>query len=212
MPAAHDFLRWIGLDRDGHRSDWNHWLYREVCKGIEAYTRRANLRGDCTLRCLCVLRFVILPGERVETPVANVLVYRVITRLCVGKSKIADELASCARRKARASSSGMHPSAERCAEGTCSPPCVLPVSASGLSFSLCLTSTCVLCRLLPHCPTRSLAEWIEHQHFLCRAPHRRPCGCRLRCHPPTLLSRRWSRRESQESPALPPLRALLGTA
>ena len=76
LGAVRDFLEWIGLDRDGHRSDWSHWLYREVSKGIEAYNHRANLRGDCTLRLLCILPFVILPGESVETPVANVLVFR----------------------------------------------------------------------------------------------------------------------------------------
>ena len=84
LGAVHDFLKWIGLDKDGRHNDWNHWLGREVCKEIAAYNNLLNLRGCCTLRFLCILRFVILPGESVETPVGNVLVYRVITRLCVG--------------------------------------------------------------------------------------------------------------------------------
>ena len=79
-----DYLRWLGVE-DANGNTWTHWLGEEFRTSSELRESTAN--GE-------VIRYVekVFPGQHRATPFTNFAGYRLLTKLCLHKSKIAQEL------------------------------------------------------------------------------------------------------------------------
>ena len=87
--SVHDELKWLGLDDDGKHNEWTNWL----CASLGAYLvggySSLDLR-DCNPPCL---EYIKLDRERNPTPMGDVKCFRQVIFLCIGKSRLAGELA-----------------------------------------------------------------------------------------------------------------------
>jgi len=82
LGSAHDILKWIDVDKDGQHSDWNHWLKEKVSHLI------ADLQDHENPLIVEYHRF-----NGILTPMVNVAACRLMIRLCVNKSKVANAIA-----------------------------------------------------------------------------------------------------------------------
>jgi len=85
--AAHDEIKWLGLDEDGKHNEWTNWLRSALEEYIEGYHHSLNSRSDDT-PCL---EYVKLEGESIPTPMIDKLCFQKVILLCIGKSKLAGE-------------------------------------------------------------------------------------------------------------------------
>jgi hypothetical protein len=75
-----DYLRWLGVeDEQGHT--WVNWLREEFRHSLDSVTSNA------TAKILYVEK--VFPGQHTQTPFTNFAGYRLLTKLCLHKSKIA---------------------------------------------------------------------------------------------------------------------------
>jgi len=79
LGSAHDILKWIGVDKDGQHHDWNNWL-KEKLYAVAADPRKP-----------LIIEYHRFNG--ILTPMVNVAACRLMIRLCVNKSKVADAIA-----------------------------------------------------------------------------------------------------------------------
>ncbi len=92
LGSIHDYLSWLQVDKDGHHSDWDHWLRDELEKSLDE-------QGPADLRDPSHVVSFVLEHHKfkgIETPMGNIKIFERLTRLCVGKSKIADGIADAA--------------------------------------------------------------------------------------------------------------------
>jgi hypothetical protein len=77
-----DYLRWLGLEE----YEWRHWL-------CEEFRQAARLPADgISQEILIVYVEKHLPNQSSPTPFTNFLGYRLLTKLCLHKSKIAQDM------------------------------------------------------------------------------------------------------------------------
>jgi hypothetical protein len=83
LGSVHDYLKWLGLEDTRH--EWNNWLREEF---------RASLNPDSPDAVSEVVRVVEkrLPGDFNSIPFTNFAGYRILTKLCLRKSKIAQTI------------------------------------------------------------------------------------------------------------------------
>ena len=80
MGAIFDYLRWLGLEDAKH--EWHNWLREEFRHGLSPDP--SNTNGE-------ILRYAekVFPGQPSATPITNFPGFRLLTKLCLHKSKIA---------------------------------------------------------------------------------------------------------------------------
>lgn len=83
LGSVHDLLKWLDVDKDGKHHDWDDWL-KEKLYGVSR-----DIGDPHTPFLIEYHRF----GDGRETPMVNVVALRAMIRLCVNKSKIADQVA-----------------------------------------------------------------------------------------------------------------------
>jgi hypothetical protein len=88
--SVHDELKWLGLDDDGKHNEWTHWLCASLGDCLEKGIHSSSDPRNCEYPCL---EYIKLPGERNPTPMGDVMCFRQVIFLCIGKSRLAGELA-----------------------------------------------------------------------------------------------------------------------
>ena len=80
MGSVFDYLRWLGLSDAS--AEWCHWLADEFHQHERVHASNAN--GE-------ILRYAekVFPGQHSATPITNFPGFRLLTKLCLHKSKIA---------------------------------------------------------------------------------------------------------------------------
>jgi len=73
-----DYLRWLGIE--DAKTEWNHWIRDEF--------RQGALRHLGEINGLVTFVEKQLPGQSLPTPFTNFAGYRLLTKLCLHKSKI----------------------------------------------------------------------------------------------------------------------------
>jgi hypothetical protein len=81
LGSVHDFLKWLQVDKDGKNHDWNDWL----CEVLKSAMDQLCVKDPQSPQP--VLETHNLKGRK--TPMGNVEVFRMLTRLCVDKSPVA---------------------------------------------------------------------------------------------------------------------------
>jgi hypothetical protein len=92
LGSIHDYLAWLQVDKDGEQNDWKHWLRDELKKSLDE-------QGSSDLTDPSHVVSFVLEHHKfkgIETPMGNIKIFERLTRLCVGKSKIADGMADAA--------------------------------------------------------------------------------------------------------------------
>jgi hypothetical protein len=80
LGAVFDYLRWLGVEDVANQ--WNHWLREEFL--IDSNANQSNANGE-------IIRYAekVFPGQHRPTPITNFPGFRLLTKLCLHKSKIA---------------------------------------------------------------------------------------------------------------------------
>jgi len=80
LGAIFDYLRWLGMEDAKH--EWHNWLREEFRHGLSPDPPNAN--GE-------IIRYAekVFPGQHTATPITNFPGFRLLTKLCLHKSKIA---------------------------------------------------------------------------------------------------------------------------
>jgi hypothetical protein len=80
LGAIFDYLRWLGVEDVANQ--WNHWLREEFL--TDSNPNPSNANGE-------IIRYAekVFPGQHTATPFTNFPGFRLLTKLCLHKSKIA---------------------------------------------------------------------------------------------------------------------------
>ena len=78
-----DYLRWLGVE-DDKGNTWSHWLREE-------FRHSSDLRNDEITASVTYVEKQF-PGQALPTPFTNFAGYRLLTKLCLHKSKIAQAM------------------------------------------------------------------------------------------------------------------------
>ena len=100
LGSIHDFLSWLQVDKDEKHHDWEHWLHEALEKDKEIIDQALPILGDSD-RSSVATKIIMIEYHKfkgIQTPMGNVDAFRRIVRLCVKKSKLADDIVDDALR------------------------------------------------------------------------------------------------------------------
>ena len=88
LGSVHDFIAWLGLDRN---HAWYDWL-EEAFKIQMSLRSESDFSGPPSQSQCVVLKHIVLPRDRCQTPMTNYAGFCLILRLCAGRSAISDAM------------------------------------------------------------------------------------------------------------------------